>query len=208
MSTSTNPPSTQPYLIRALHEWCTDNGFTPYLAVKVDGSVQVPPEYVQNGEIVLNASYDATSNLRLGNEYVEFQARFGGVPRQIIVPVHRILAIYARENGQGMAFTVQDSLLAIAPQPQDAAEDVPGEPVSPGPRAGQTPETVATASVSRLSEKRKTGARPAASRRAPAPLEAVKPARPEADGDAPAPEPPPKTPGAGARKRPALKRIK
>jgi stringent starvation protein B len=97
-------PSTRPYLIRALHEWCSDNGFTPYLAVAVDASVQVPREFVKNNEIVLNTSFDATSNLRLGNDFIEFKARFGGVAREVIVPVDHVVAIYARENGQGMAF--------------------------------------------------------------------------------------------------------
>ena len=98
--------STRPYLIRALYEWCSDNGFTPYIAVRADETVQVPREYVQNGEIVLNVSPDATSSLAIGNEFIEFKARFGGVPREIMVPVDRVLAIYARENGQGMAFPV------------------------------------------------------------------------------------------------------
>lgn len=97
-------PSTRPYLIRALHEWCTDNGFSPYLAVQVDSSVQVPLEFVKNGEIVLNVSFDATSGLRMGNEFIEFKARFGGIARDIMVPVDHVVAIYARENGQGMAF--------------------------------------------------------------------------------------------------------
>jgi stringent starvation protein B len=96
--------STRPYLIRALHDWCTDNGFTPYLAVHVDRSVQVPMEYVKNNEIVLNVGFEATSGLKLGNEFVEFKARFGGSPREIVVPVDHVVAIYARENGQGMAF--------------------------------------------------------------------------------------------------------
>jgi stringent starvation protein B len=95
--------STRPYLIRALHDWCTDNGFTPYLAVFVDKAVQVPREYVKNNEIV---SFDATSQLQLGNEFIEFKARFGGVAREIAVPVDHVIAIYARENGQGMAFPV------------------------------------------------------------------------------------------------------
>jgi stringent starvation protein B len=98
--------STRPYLIRALYEWCTDNGFTPYVAVLVDDSVQVPREYVKNGEIVLNISYDATSSLKLGNDFIEFKARFAGTAREIMVPVNRVIAIYARENGQGMAFPV------------------------------------------------------------------------------------------------------
>ena len=97
-------PSTRSYLIRALHEWCTDNGFSPNIAVQVDGSVQVPMEFVKNGEIVLNVSFDATSSLRLGNDFVEFKARFGGTAREIVVPIDHVIAIYARENGQGMAF--------------------------------------------------------------------------------------------------------
>jgi len=99
-------PATRPYLVRALYEWCTDNGFTPYVAVMVDDTVQVPREYVKDGEIVLNVSFDATSSLKLGNDFIEFKARFGGKPRDIMVPMDRVMAIYARENGQGMAFPV------------------------------------------------------------------------------------------------------
>ena len=98
--------STRPYLIRALYDWCTDNGLTPYVAVLVDDTVQVPREYVKNGEIVLNISFDATSSLKLGNDFIEFKARFAGTAREIMVPVNRVIAIYARENGQGMAFPV------------------------------------------------------------------------------------------------------
>ena len=81
------PPSTRPYLIRALFEWCIDCGFTPYLAVQADQSVQVPREFVKDGEIVLNISPDATSGLQIGNEWVEFKARFNGVARDIVVPI-------------------------------------------------------------------------------------------------------------------------
>ena len=98
--------STRPYLLRALHDWCTDNGYTPYVAVHVGPGVQVPMEYVKNNEIVLNIGFEATSGLQLGNEFVEFKARFGGVSREIRVPVDHVVAIYARENGQGMAFPV------------------------------------------------------------------------------------------------------
>jgi stringent starvation protein B len=98
--------STRPYLIRALHDWCTDNGFTPYIAVFVDRAVQVPMEYVKNNEIVLNVGFEATSGLKLGNDFIEFKARFGGSAREIVVPVDHVVAIYARENGQGMAFPV------------------------------------------------------------------------------------------------------
>ena len=96
--------STRPYLIRALYEWCTDNGFTPYVAVAVDDSVRVPREYVKDGEIVLNIGFDATSSLKLGNDFIEFKARFAGTAREIMVPITHVLAIYARENGQGMVF--------------------------------------------------------------------------------------------------------
>ncbi|ADU35499.1 ClpXP protease specificity-enhancing factor [Variovorax paradoxus] len=116
--------STRPYLIRALYEWCTDNGFTPYVAVQVDDTVQVPREYVKNGEIVLNISFDATSSLKLGNDFIEFKARFAGSAREISVPVGRVIAIYARENGQGMAFP--------APAPAvDSGSDVPASPTGP-----------------------------------------------------------------------------
>lgn len=112
-----DPSSTRPYLIRALYEWCTDNGFTPYVAVAVDASVQVPREYVKDGEIVLNIGLDATSSLVLGNDFIEFKARFAGTAREIMVPVNQVMAIYARENGQGMAFPLaspQDAKLAAA----------------------------------------------------------------------------------------------
>src|SRR5262245_19064067 len=98
--------STRPYLIRALHDWCTDNGFTPYIAVFVDARVQVPTEHVKNNEIVLNVGFEATTALKLGNDWIEFKARFGGTSRDIVVPVDHVIAIYARENGQGMAFPV------------------------------------------------------------------------------------------------------
>lgn len=96
--------STKPYFMRAIYEWCTDNGFTPYLAVKVFGAAKVPMEFVRNGEIVLNISFGATSGLKMDNEAVTFNARFGGVSREIYVPVENVQAVYASENGQGMAF--------------------------------------------------------------------------------------------------------
>ena len=121
--------STRPYLIRALHDWCTDNGFTPYIAVFVDATVQVPSEYVKNNEIVLNVGFEATSALKLGNETIEFKARFGGTSREIVVPIGHVIAIYARENGQGMAF----------PMPSDAQkpaadETAPAAGAARGPR--------------------------------------------------------------------------
>ena len=82
----------------------------------VDASVQVPREFVKDGEIVLNTSYDATGSLRLGNDFIEFKARFGGVAREIQVPVDHVLAIYARENGQGMAFRRRARISTGRPQ--------------------------------------------------------------------------------------------
>jgi stringent starvation protein B len=119
--------STRPYLIRALHDWCTDNGFTPYVAVYVDSSVRVPMEYVKNNEIVLNVGFEATSGLKLGNEFIEFKARFGGVGREIVVPIDRVVAIYARENGQGMAFPVPSEASAGAAGPGRAPVAVPAD---------------------------------------------------------------------------------
>lgn len=97
-------PSNKPYLIRALHQWCTDFGFTPFIAVFVDSRVEVPMEFVKNDEIVLNLSLEACHQLQMENDWISFQARFGGIPRKIMVPVTHVLAIYARENGQGMSF--------------------------------------------------------------------------------------------------------
>ncbi len=151
MSTGTEPQgsSTRPYLLRALHDWCTDNGFTPYIAVHVDPSVQVPQEYVKNNEIVLNIGFEATSGLKLGNEFIEFKARFGGVAREIVVPVDHVVAIYARENGQGMAFPVPTGETAapaaeapaaprglrLASSEPTAEPDTPAEPPPPDPDA-------------------------------------------------------------------------
>ncbi len=121
---STQEIPTKPYLLRALYEWCVDNGYTPHVAVKVDSRSQVPQEYVKNGEITLNVSPTAVHKLQMGNEVIEFSARFGGVARQIAVPVANVYAVYARETGHGMTFEVE------GPKPgvQAVAE---GEPAAP-----------------------------------------------------------------------------
>jgi stringent starvation protein B len=95
----------RPYLLRAMHEWITDNKQTPHIVVDagVDG-VLVPQEHVKDGKIVLNLSYSAISDLIIGNEVLEFGARFGGVPFTVEVPVEAVMGIYARETGQGMIF--------------------------------------------------------------------------------------------------------
>ncbi|MEP6502172.1 MAG: ClpXP protease specificity-enhancing factor [Betaproteobacteria bacterium] len=180
--------STRPYLIRALHDWCTDNGFTPYLAVHVDRAVQVPMEYVKNNEIVLNVGFEATSGLKLGNDFIEFRARFGGMARDILVPVDHVVAIYARENGQGMAF----------PMPTAGEE---GAPTTMGDNSGRVTHSTAPAA---------DGA-PRGLRLAQTPSAAPAVETADANDDGPAdddtdppdtPTPPPSAP------RPALKRIK
>ena len=120
-------PSNKPYLIRALHQWCTDFGFTPFIAVFVDGRVGVPMEFVKNDEIVLNLSLEACHQLHMENDWISFQARFGGVPRKIMVPVTHVLAIYARENGQGMSFPFDPSQIRDL-HLADASENVPEKP--------------------------------------------------------------------------------
>ena len=110
-------PSNKPYLIRALHQWCTDSGFTPFIAVFVDENVEVPMEFVKNNEIVLNLSLEACHQLNIDNDWISFQARFGGIPKKIMVPVTHVLAIYARENGQGMSFPFEAKQTPkVAPQ--------------------------------------------------------------------------------------------
>ena len=113
-------PSTKPYLVRALHQWCVDHGFTPYLAVFVAGQVRVPMDYVTNDEIVLNISPEACQELQLDNEWISFKARFAGVPREIYVPISHVMAIYAKENGQGMSFPV-DRTIPSAPEEEKNA---------------------------------------------------------------------------------------
>ena len=128
MTEASSSSSTRPYLIRALHEWCCDNGLTPFVTVAVDNTVQVPREFVKDGEIVLNIGVDATSGLRIGNDFLEFKARFGGVAREILVPIERVMAIFARENGQGMAFPAGERTETDAPEPPPSAPASPNRP--------------------------------------------------------------------------------
>lgn len=101
--------STKPYMLRALHEWCTDNGYTPQIVVQVDANTLVPPAHVRDGQITLNIGALATNRLVIGNEAIEFQARFGGVTENIYVPIGAVTAIFARETGAGMGFEAQAS---------------------------------------------------------------------------------------------------
>ena len=190
--TDQDSTSTRPYLIRALHEWCSDNGFAPYLAVRVDGSVQVPMEYVNDGEIVLNLSLEATSGLRLGNDFIEFTARFGGKPHDIMVPVGRVTAIYARENGQGMAFPPPVDLLpdgVQVPMLSSVPASAPKNAVQ-GSDNGATAERVVQLVPSKPRKKGAGSTLPDTSGSS-------------TDGSAQ----PPRTP-AGKGKKPALKRVK
>ena len=127
---------TTAYLIRAIHEWCLDNGLTPHLLVKVDSHTRVPVAYVKEGEIVLNINYSAVKDLVIDNEAVSFSARFGGVAQTLYVPIQRVAGIFARENGQGMFFEVSDT--PPAPQPDQRHADA---------------ETPASATVTDISKK-------------------------------------------------------
>ena len=123
-----NPTSRRPYLVRAMHEWMTDNGQTPHLLVDATGAgVEVPRGYVKDGRIILNISWQATQGLRLGNDLIEFSARFGGASHQVRVPARAVLGIYSRETGQGMLF--QD----------DEGGTPPPEPAVPPPGGGAKP---------------------------------------------------------------------
>ena len=106
--------STKPYLIRAIYEWCSDNGYTPYLSVKVDTQTRVPNEFVRNGEIILNIRDDAVHHLTLGNDLIQFSARFNGVSREISVPVDAVQGIFAKETSQGVLFPSEEADLAKA----------------------------------------------------------------------------------------------
>ena len=125
--------SITPYLIRAIFEWCCDNGLTPYIAVKVDETTKVPMEYVKNGEIILNVSPDATRNLKIGNELLQFSARFAGVSREISVPINTIGGIFAKETGQGLSFQPSPSLSAqvVAPMKADLIPPNDDHPARP-----------------------------------------------------------------------------
>jgi stringent starvation protein B len=127
--------STKPYFIRAIFEWCSDCGYTPYLSVRVDERTRVPIEHVKNGEIVLNVSLNATRNLTINNELVQFSARFNGVSREVTIPVDRVQGIFARENGQGAFFTVEapvaDSLSGKV-NAEGGADVVPPKPPATG----------------------------------------------------------------------------
>ena len=121
------PISTKPYMVRAIHEWCTDNGFTPHLLVVVSSKTRVPMGYVKDGEIVLNLNYSATKDLHIDNDAISFSARFGGVSQNLYVPMDAVRGIFSRENGQGMFFEVSAQAEIAASQADGAqSSNVPG----------------------------------------------------------------------------------
>lgn len=162
--------STKPYLLRALYEWCTDSGYTPHIAVKVDAATTVPMEYVRKGEIILNISYGATSALKMDNDAITFKARFNGVSREIYIPVQNVMAIYANENGQGMAFEVAQTASEMAP-PRGPAPVPVEAPASGAPGLSAVPSAASETQQTELShfpddgtEPPKKGGRPTLTR--------------------------------------------
>lgn len=131
--------STKPYLIRAIHAWCTDQGLTPHIAAVVDEHVRIPPGTAQDGQIVLDVSTDATHQLDLGNDIIQFQARFGGVAQWVRIPVSNVVAVYAQENGHGMGFEAETYAGASDADVPDTA-DGPTPPTGGGdkPAAGRS----------------------------------------------------------------------
>ena len=124
--------STKPYLLRAVYEWCVDNGYTPNISVVVDSRTRVPMEYVRNGEIVLNIGPVAASRLQMGNEVIECTARFSGSAQELVIPVASVAAIYARENGHGMSFE---------PEKKKTVREARGEEVAASPDPKDPPKT-------------------------------------------------------------------
>lgn len=139
--------STKPYLLRAIYEWCVDQGLTPYITVVVDPWTRVPQQFVKNGQIVLNLGVDAVHQLSMGNEEITFQARFSGAAFPVVVPVNTVIAIFARENGQGMAFEVEPSTRSQLSEHQadesNASDNVSdnGDTLNPEP-SGNRPRLV------------------------------------------------------------------
>jgi len=127
--------STKPYLIRAIYEWCVDQGFTPYVAVLVDGQTKVPTEFIKDGQIVLNISYTATRHLKIGNDYINFSARFNGSSRELEVPIPAVIGVFAKENGQGLFFQATEEISASAENPNGPAAPAPDEEPPPPPSA-------------------------------------------------------------------------
>jgi stringent starvation protein B len=132
MSAVGEPTSTKPYLLRAVYEWCVDNGYTPQIAVLVDERTRVPTEHVRDGEIILNIGPLAAIRLKMGNDIIECSARFSGVAQDLVIPVAAVTGIYARETGQGMSFEPEKAAEGSAQG--GAGETDPKNPQKPGNR--------------------------------------------------------------------------
>ncbi len=115
-------PSTKAYFIRAMHEWCNDNDFTPHITVQVDENTVVPMEFVKDKQITLNVSYLSTGNLQMQNDMISFSARFGGVAREIWIPTGNVIAIFARENKVGMGFPFEKMPEKVAPNAANSSD--------------------------------------------------------------------------------------
>ena len=126
--------STKPYLIRAIYEWCSDSGFTPYLSIKVDAQTRVPDEFVKNGEIILNVSHDAAHHLTLGDDLIQFSARFNGVSREASIPVRAVQGIFAKETSKGILFPPEEE----APTAQNESSSEELERQQPSPQEGSS----------------------------------------------------------------------
>jgi stringent starvation protein B len=135
MSSKGGPTSTKPYLLRAVYEWCVDNGYTPQISVAVDPQTRVPKEHVRDGSIVLNIGPLAANRLKMGNEIIECSARFSGVARELVIPVAAVTAIYARETRQGMSFE-REKKPAEEKIGEAAAAPEPKGPPKPGSKPG------------------------------------------------------------------------
>lgn len=131
---------TKPYMVRAIHEWCVDNALTPHLLVVVNAQTKVPKAFVKNGEIVLNLNYSATKDLHIDNDAVVFSARFGGVAQNIYVPMDAVRGIFARENGQGMFFELEQQAGTASDKSdaEDAGEKEQSKPESSKKRPSLT----------------------------------------------------------------------
>jgi len=130
------PTSTKPYLLRAVYEWCVDNGYTPQIAVLVDQRTRVPTEHVRDGEIILNIGPLAANRIKMGNDIIECSARFSGVARDLVIPVAAVTAIYAAETGQGMSFEREKAVEGSAHDAAGAPD--PKDPQKPGNRPALT----------------------------------------------------------------------
>lgn len=126
-------PSVKPYLIRAIHQWCTDNMYCPHVSILEDGSLGIPAELFKDGEIILNISYQATNDLLIDNETIQFVARFNGVSKKVKITIGAVTAIFARESGEGLTFTPEINKTDAADKQESSADYPAPEDISTSP---------------------------------------------------------------------------